>query len=106
MVPAKVAGFSLHASFFLRFVRRTKLRRKPPMGTEGHETCRFLPSCATHDALHSRCQVVVAQPLEDTGEVGKGSFMRFEKRLLGRVGKSAVKGGATGHTAHGKHLQL
>ena len=106
MVTAKRAYLALYAPFLMRLHRRAKLRRELPMRSKRDEACVFVSGIAAHHFLYSACQVIVAQGMKHTAEVGKGGFMRLEESLLRRMKVSPVKCTAALHAAHIENLHL
>ncbi len=90
----------------MTLARRAELRGEPPMRAERHEPHRLLAPMAAQDFAHRTCQIVVAQQVEHTAEVGERVLVRLEKRLLRRVQIGAVERRPAGHRAHREHLHL
>src|SRR5450759_1992282 len=106
VVPAEIAGFSLHATLLMPFARRAELAVEAPMRPECDEPRRLFPTLTAQNLLYRSFQVVVTEPAKHPAEKGERQFMRFEERLLSGVQERAVKRCATGHTPHGEHLQF
>src|ERR1700719_884381 len=106
VIPAKVSPFSFHSALLVPFSGGAELRLEAPMRSEGDESCRLLPLVTPQNLLHRTLQVVIPKSFENSHEIGKPQFVRFQKRLLAAVREGAMERSSTGHAAHAKYVRL
>src|SRR3954467_411569 len=104
MVSSEISRFPFDAALLMRFRRRAELTFKSPMRTESNKTSCFLAAIPPKDLLYRSRQIVIAKLAKCPAEEGERQLMRFQKRLLSRVGEGAVERRATGHASHREYL--
>src|ERR1700756_1814755 len=106
VIPAKISSFPFFPALLVAFSGRAELRLEAPMRSECDESCRLFSLVAAQYLLYCTLEIVIPTKSEYSPEIGKGSLVRLQKRLLTGVRERAMEGSSTGHAAHAKYVRL
>lgn len=96
-VAAHVADAVFDLTFFVTGVEITEMTIEEVVAAEGRKGIPFGPGATGKDGRDGGGQIVVAEPLGDAAEEGKGSDMGGEERLLA-LGRERHRNGTMGIT--------